>query len=254
MTTFGSILSQNHDRIKAVTQALLDCSKSIEAEELFPVMVPEAAEIVATDPYAFSIATCLDRGTKADIIWTIPYDIKQKLGHLDPYLIYKMSLEELAGLFSRLTYRPRYVNDAPRTVRDLTRIVIEECSGDAARIWIGKRAAEVKRTFLSIYGVGPGIANLAVLLIEQAFPIRFDDLDRPRMDIKPDVHTKRVLYRLGMSEREEETAAIEATRRMNPSWPGALDVALWGIGRHWCYANNPKCEQCPVSAVCAKRF
>jgi endonuclease-3 len=240
--------------MKAVTQALLDCSKSIEAEELFPVMIPEAAEIIATDPYAFSIATCLDRGTKADIIWTIPYDIKQRLGHLDPYLIYKMSLEELADLFSHLPRRPRYVNESPRTIRDLTRIVVEECGGNAARIWTGKHAAEVKRTFLSIYGVGDGIANLAVLLIEQAFPIRFDDLDRPRMDIKPDVHTKRVLYRLGMSEREEEIAAIEATRWMNPDWPGALDGALWWIGRNWCTATYPNCSECPVSVVCAKRI
>jgi endonuclease III len=247
-------LNNVQDRIKKVTQALLDCSKSIEAEELFPVMVPEAAEIVATNPYAFAIATCLDRGTKADIIWTIPYDIKQKLGHLDPHLIYEMSLEELAELFDRLTYRPRYVNDAPRTVQDLTRIVIEECGGETAQIWTGKRAVEVKRTFLSIYGVGPGIANLAILLIEQAFPIRFDDLDRPRMDIKPDVHTKRVLYRLGMSEREDETAAIEATRQMNPSWPGALDGALWWVGRYYCRPTNPNCPSCPINSACAKKI
>jgi len=247
-------LNNFQDRMKTVTQALLDCSKSIEAEELFPVMVPGAEEIIASNPYAFSIATCLDRGTLADIIWTIPYDIKKKLGHLDPYLIYKMSLEELAALFKNLPHRPRYVNDAPRTVQDLTRIVVEECGGDAAKIWAGKRAAEVKRTFLSIYGVGPGIANLAILLIEQAFPIRFNDLDRPRMDIKPDLHTKRVLYRLGMSEREDETASIEATRRMNPGWPGALDVALWGIGRRWCRPTNPNCVNCPVSSECAKRF
>ncbi|MFH2103414.1 MAG: hypothetical protein ABIJ39_08705 [Chloroflexota bacterium] len=228
-------MTMNHsldiqDRMKTAAQVLLACSKSIEAEELFPVMVPGAAEIVATDPYAFSLATCLDRGTKADIIWTIPYDIKHELGHLDPRLIYAMSIDQLADLFDRLPRRPRYVNDAPRTVQDLTRIVVEECGGDAARIWTGKRAAEVKRTFLSIYGVGPGIANLAILLIEQAFPIRFHDLDRPHMDIKPDVHTKRVLYRLGMSAKEDETAAVEAARRMNPSWPGALDGALWWIG------------------------
>jgi endonuclease III len=241
-------------RMQAVTEALLDFSKSIESEELFPVMIPEAAEVVASDPYAFTLATCLDRGTLADIIWTIPYDIKKKLGHLDPQLIYKMSLEEIADLFHQLPHRPRYVNDAPRTVRDLTRIVVEECNGDAARIWTGKRAAEVNRTFRSIYGVGPGIASMAVLLIEQAFPIRFPDLDRPRMDIKPDVHTKRVLYRLGMSEREDEIAAVEATRWMNPGWPGALDGVLWWIGRNRCRPTNPNCSTCPISSVCVKRL
>ncbi|MFC2065199.1 hypothetical protein ACFLXB_08915 [Chloroflexota bacterium] len=80
--------------MKKVTEELLICSKTIEAEELFPVMVPEAASIVARDPYAFSLATCLDRGIKADIIWTFPYDINQDLGHLDPFQVYKMTLEE----------------------------------------------------------------------------------------------------------------------------------------------------------------
>lgn len=37
---------------------------------------------------------------------------------------------------------------------------------------------------------------MAVLLIERAFDIRFPDVDRSAMDIKPDVHTMRVLYRL----------------------------------------------------------
>jgi len=95
---------------------------------------------------------------------------------------------------------------------------------------------------------------MAVLLIEQAFPIRFNDLDRPRIDIKPDVHTKRVLNRRGMSERENENAATEATRRMNPDWPGALDCALWWIGQNQCRPTNPNCQNCPVTSACAKRF
>jgi len=247
-----SITEQKNAHIRAVTEGLLACAKKFDAEELFPVMVTEAAEIVTTNPYAFSIATCLDRGTKADIIWTIPYDIKKDLGHLDPFQIYSMSLGELADLFDCLPRRPRYVNDAPKTVRDLTRIVVEECDGDASLIWKGKRATEVKRTFLSIHGVGLGISNLAILLIEQAFPIRFNDLDRPRMDIKPDVHTKRVLFRLGMSSGEDETAAIETTRRMNPSWPGELDSSLWWIGRKFCRPNDPNCLECPMSPICPR--
>jgi hypothetical protein len=125
--------------------------------------------------------------------------MKNLLGHLDPHHIYQMSVEELVDLFARLPRRPPYVNDTPRTLKELTRIVVEECGGDASRIWMGKRASEVKGTFLSIHGVGPGIASMAVLLIEAAFPIHFDDLDRKDMDIKPDVHTVRVLYRLGVS-------------------------------------------------------
>lgn len=237
-----------------ITKALLEFGKILDPAELFPVMVPEASRLVATDPYAFAMATCLDRGAKAELIWTIPYDIKNHLGHLDPSRIYKMSIKELEEMFSQLPRKPRYVNDAPRTIKDLTRIVVEECDGDAFRMWTGKYAADVKRTFISIHGVGEGIASMAVLLIEKAFPIRFKDHERPRMNIKADVNTMRVLYRLGVSDGEDDESALEAARRMNPEWPGELDAPLWVIGRKWCFAREPYCPQCPLSMVCVKRI
>ncbi|MBN1545150.1 MAG: hypothetical protein JW902_00660 [Syntrophaceae bacterium] len=235
-------------------QRLLEFAETIPKADLLPTLIPEAAPLVTTDPYAFSLATCLDRGTKADIIWTIPYYIKQDLGHLDPQIIYRMSLDELAELFARLPKRPRYVNDAPMTVRDLTRIVVDLCGGDASNIWTGKSAASVKRTFMSIHGVGPGIANMGVLLIEKAFNIRFNDLDRPHMDIKPDVHTVRVLYRLGASDAQTIDAALDASRRLSPEFPGAIDGALWELGRRYCFASNPNCPGCPMNNRCEHRI
>jgi len=237
-------------RLTAISEALLEYGKTIPPEVLLPTVIPEAAEIVAHDPYAFCIATCLDRGTKAEIIWTIPYDIKNALGHLDPFRIHNLSLDALARLFNHLPRHPRYINAAPRTLKELTRIVVEECAGDASRIWKGKRASEVKRTFESIYGVGPGIASMGILLIEKAFAVRFED--HWNMDIKPDVHTTRVLYRLGVSTEETVEAALEASRRMNPAFPGIVDSALWEIGRNWCRPNAPNCRRCPVEEVCGK--
>lgn len=241
-------------QLATIKQKLLDFADTIPTETLLPTVVPQASPLVTSDPYAFAMAVCLDRGTKAEIIWTIPYYIKNDLGHLDPRQIYKMSLDELADLFARLPQRPRYVNAAPRTVHELTRIVIEECDGDAFNLWRNKRAAEVHRTFLSIHGVGPGIASMGVLLIEKTFGIRFSDLDRTRMDIKPDVHTVRVLYRLGVSEIETTDAAIESTRKLNPGFPGAVDGALWELGRRYCFASNPNCAECPMNHICEKRI
>lgn len=239
-------------RLTAITDALLNYGKSISAETLLPTVIPEAAGIVANNPYAFCIAACLDRGTRAEVIWTIPYDIQRALGHLDPDKINAMTLEQLETLFKRLPRRPRYINDAPKTIKDLTRIVMEECNGDASLIWRGKKAVQVHRTFDSIHGVGPGIASMAVLLIEKAFLVQFPD--HWNMDIKPDLHTKRVLYRLGASNAETEDAALEASRRMNPEFPGVVDSALWDIGRTWCSPADPNCPECAVSQICAKRF
>lgn len=242
------------DNLPEITNAILKVGRSIPSKELFPTVVPEAANLISSNPYAFTIGVCLNRGTKAEIIWTIPYDIKNELGDLDPDRIYQLSIIELEDLFNHLPRHLRYINAAPRTLQELTRIVTEECDGNASNIWNGKRAAEVNRTFQSIHGVGPGIANMGVLLIEAAFGIRFDDLDRIRMDIKPDVHTMRVLYRLGVSEAETEVAALDAARQLNPKYPGEVDGGLWWIGRNWCFATNPNCPECPVESICERIF
>ncbi len=240
-------------KMEDISQALIKISREVDSKTLFPTVDREATLLVYSSPYAFSIAVCLNRGTKADIIWTIPYDMKERLGHLDPHRIYLMSVTDLADLIGSLPRHPRYTRDAPRTIYDLTRIVVDECGGDAAKIWKGKRASEVNRTFNSVFGVGPGIASMAVLLIEKIFNIRFDGPDHAQMDIKPDVHTVRVLYRLGVSNEQTENAAIDASRRLSAAFPGELDSALWELGRKYCHSKNPECALCPMNNLCAKK-
>jgi endonuclease III len=236
----------------ALTRALLEHGERIPRAELFPVLVPEAAELIAADPYAFLIATCLDRGTRAEVVWTIPYDLKRRLGHLNPRRVATLSTETLAGLLQDLPREPRYINDAPRTVQELTAMICQRFDGKAARLWEGRKASDVRADLRRIHGVGPGIASMAVQLIEKVFGVRFADNERPTFDIKPDTHTMRVLYRLGVAESIDPAAAIEASRRLLPSCPGELDATLWHVGRTWCLANNPTCDTCPMAEVCPK--
>ncbi|MFA5788175.1 MAG: hypothetical protein WDA71_14525, partial [Actinomycetota bacterium] len=203
-----------------MAERLLEISRGLEPEDLFPSLLPEASAFARESPYAFCIATCLDRQMNAEVVWTIPYYMRQDLGHLDPVKVGLMTQEELAALFERLPRKPRFVNDAPPTIMDITKIVLHEGAGDASNLWRGKTAAQVRSTFRRVHGVGPGIANMALLLIEKAFGVRFSDLDHASMDIKPDVHTVRVLYRLGLASAETAEAAIDASRSLHPAYPG----------------------------------
>jgi hypothetical protein len=91
---------------------------------------------------------------------------------------------------------------------------------------------------------------MTVLLLEKTRGVQFDDFDHSHMDIKPDVNTTRVLYRLGFINEEKPAKAIEAARRIHPEYPGALDAPLWDIGRKWCKALLPSCGDCPMKDVC----
>ena len=252
MNASGDPLEGTERWRRNLVERLRQFEASVPSAELFPTVSPEATAFCMRDPYAFAIATCLDRGAKAEIVWTFPYEMSRSLGHLDPRKIDSMTEEEVAQLLARLPRKPRFMNAAPRTIKELTRIVVDEFGGDARAMWRGRTASQVRGTFLRIYGVGPGIANMAVLLIEKAFEVRFSDLDRQTMDIKPDTHTCRVLYRLGVAGDNSTDAAIEGARYLSPEYPGEVDGPLWIIGRRWCRPTAPRCQDCPVGGSCRK--
>ncbi len=231
---------------------LLSFGKTIRPRDLFPVLVEEAATLIEQDLFAFALAAVLDRGTRSEIIWTIPYHLKQELGHLEPASFSSMSLKNLYRTFLSLPTKPRYINDAPQTVKELAELVVRDYEGDVTRIWAGQSSTYVKQVFRQVHGVGPGISSMIVLLLERCFGVRFTDIDHRTMDVKPDVHVQRVFKRLGFIPDQNEQVALKAARRLNPEYPGALDPPTWVIGKRWCFPHAPDCGNCPMNDVCPK--
>ena len=240
------------NKYKAILNDLLQYKAIFDQEELTPAKTPEAVQLIHDNSFAFISACCLDRGTKAEIIWTIPYWISQQVDHYDPLRFRTMKLDQIAVLFERLPQKPQYNNTTPRTFQDICRIVVDDFEGNSENIWKNRRAMDVKRTLLSVFGVGSGIANMSLVLIEGLYNLKFSDRDYESMDIKPDVHTMRVLYRLGVSPAINETEAIVAARKLSPAYPGLIDGPLWSIGRNWCHPTNPECTSCPLNTCCER--
>ena len=231
---------------------LLEFGKTIKPQELFPVLVDGAASLIEENPFAFALATVLDRGTKSEVIWTIPYYLQKEIGELNPEFFVGKTIDEIEKIFQKLPLKPRYMNDAPRSIKELSEIVANEFNGDASEIWKNRSSKEVKTTFQRVHGVGPGISSMAVLLLERCFGIQFNDIDHRNMDVKPDIHVIRVFGRLGFISQLNEKEALNAARELNPEYPGALDTPIWIIGRKWCTADVPQCTYCPVNEVCSK--
>jgi len=237
--------------LKDLVNTLIEYGKTLSIKDLCPAKEEGALKLLTSNPYAFCIAACIDRGTRSEIIWSIPWEIYQKYGHLDPIQFYNYSIEDWEKLIEQLKNKPRFKNDASKTLYVLTHLVVEKFEGDARKIWENKSAHEVIMTFDSIYGVGLGIANMAVLLLIKVFNCDFPD--KHNINIKPDTHTIRVLYRLGLIDREDTKLAKNKTKDLNPDFPGILDSALWDIGKKFCSKQKPKCNECPVEKYCAKQ-
>ncbi|MFB3897590.1 MAG: hypothetical protein ACE14V_14950 [bacterium] len=208
----------------------------------------EADELVYSDNFAFLIACCLDRGMPSEIIWRIPFFLKRECGHLDPERFSKMSIEEMSQVISRLSAKPRYTNDTPYTIIQLSIIITNEFGGKAENVWKGHSAREIYSTLRRIRGVGEGIANMTINLLHRYFDIELTVDDLRNIDVKPDVHVERVFLRTGLSSSAGKS--VFAARLHSPDYPAVLDLGAWTIGKEWCHANLPNHKSCPLADIC----
>jgi endonuclease-3 len=213
---------------------------------------PEADRLLRADPFAFLMAASTDRGARAESIWELPWQLCQKLGELNPEKLSYIMPVELERVLRQLPRKPRFPNQAAKTIISLAKHVSQEFQGDARRIWSGKPVLQVLYTLQQIYGVGPGIAHMTIRILIDEEQYRPSPDDLRLIDIKPDVHVIRVFYRSGLSSKREGQSCIEAARRLYPEFPGKLDWPAWEIGRRYCHESGPNCAKCPLGDICPK--
>ena len=199
-------------------------------------------DLVLSDPFAFLVGASFDRGMLAGRAWEIPYQIKRK-GMLNPSILASMTDPDLESLIDSLPRRPRYGSkQGAKTLKDAAMLVME-FGGDAAAIWQEASPTEASRRLQTIYGVGSGIASMAIRILHDHLGM-FKGQEN-EIEVKPDVHVMRVFKRTGLTLSESESEAVSAARRLNRRYPAELDWPAWIIGQEWCRPSNPNCPACP---------
>jgi endonuclease III len=127
-----------------------------------------------------------------------------------------------------------------------------EYNGNARKIWEGKNSsAEIIYRFLCFDGCGIKIASMATNLLHRIFGINYTDYSA--LDISPDIHVRRVFYRLGLVDNIDDVdSVIYKARSLHPSFPGVFDKCCWNIGRDNCHPSTPQCNGCRLSTICKK--
>ena len=132
--------------------------------------------------------------------------------------------------------------------------IIDKYEGKANKIWNDNpSSATVVYRFLEFDGCGIKIATMAANILARQFKIPMKDYYS--IDISPDVHIRRVLYRLGFIEKNAKVErVIYKARELNPEYPGLIDYLCWEIGKNYCKPKfkDCKCENCFMNEVCPK--
>jgi uncharacterized HhH-GPD family protein len=254
--TTPPISDETHDDREAlIVEQLLAYGKQIvgvvdstTAPEFTPD--PDANEFWARDPFAFLLAVIADYQISAERAWAVPWELKKRLGHLDPHLM----LEDPEALYAAFDQPPklhRFIRNVPHFFLSASRLVVEEYKGDAGRIWGDEPTAhELQARLVRFPGISQKKAAMAVEILERDLGVPIREMEGS--DLAFDVHVRRVMLRTGLASVDDQQHMIERARQLNPERPGALDFPMWNIGRTWCHAGVPECDLCVLGEVCPK--
>ena len=204
-------------------------------------------------PHAFVLACLMDRQIKAERAWAIPYKIYKEVGDFDIYKLEEKGKEYYKELFNQNKFH-RFNDTLSKVFYNGVCHIIDKYEGKADKIWNDNpSSATVVYRFLEFYGGGIKIATMAANILAREFKIPM--LDYYCIDISPDVHIRRVLYRLGFIEKNAKVErVIYKARELNPEFPGLIDPICWEIGREYCKPEikDCKCGDCFMNEVCPK--
>jgi endonuclease-3 len=131
-----------------------------------------------------------------------------------------------------------YRNKA-KTIRQVSRIIVERFHGTLKPI-LALPFEEARKMLLQFPGVGPKTADVVLLFCTE----------KPTIPV--DTHVNRVAKRLGFAsaEGDYETVRNSLQSFYHPKDYLRVHVFLISLGRRYCRARNPLCNECPVNMHC----
>jgi len=134
---------------------------------------PEADHLLETDPLALLIGLVLDQQVKMEKAFSGPYELKQRLGHLDAGQIARMDPERLDAVFRDRPALHRFPGNMARRVQQLCKVIASEYDGDAAAIWRDARdGADLARRISGLPGFGEQKTQITVAVLAKKWGVQ----------------------------------------------------------------------------------
>lgn len=144
--------------------------------------------------FAFLLGCLYDQKRTAEVVWQIPYNLHEMIGHLDPILISDMSVDDLMAYMNQLPNKPRYPKMMAVWTVQAAQRVIKYYHSHTENIWADlPSCSEVRRRFQQFNGMGQKKAAMATEALVKKFNMPLKD--RSGLDIAADSLVIRVFKR-----------------------------------------------------------
>lgn len=245
--------SNNLDLIR---QKIFAYEKSIKDDfNIFKgdLLTPEACSFVTSNMNAFLFGLISDSSVKAEIAWSLPYRLKERLHHFNLSKIANMDIDELTDIIKQKPALHRYPSNIAKYLKAASELLIAKYNSDASNIWAnGASAAEIVSRLEEFKGISHKKAALGSLLLVRDLGI--DIKDKENINIAYDIHIRRICLRAGFCSQDTIEDVTMAGKRLLPEFPGRLTSSFWAIGRDICRPSNPLCSECPLDDVCEHKL
>ncbi|TMF17140.1 MAG: Fe-S cluster assembly protein HesB [Chloroflexi bacterium] len=134
---------------------------------------PAANELLETDALALLIGMVLDQQVKMEKAFGGPYELKQRLGHLDARRIASMDPDALDKVFRERPALHRFPGNMARRVQAMTQAVVRDYGGDAEAVWRDARTGdELAARISKLPGFGEMKTKIMVAILAKKFGVR----------------------------------------------------------------------------------
>jgi uncharacterized HhH-GPD family protein len=170
---------------------------------------PEANVLLGADPLALLIGYALDQQVTVQHAFNGPWELRRRIGHLDPAQIAAMDPGELERAFRERPALHRYPVAMASRVADLCRIVATTYGGDASRIWTeATDGADLEKRLLALPSIGQMKVYGLLAILYKRFGVRLPGLEErlPTWPTLGDVDTTEALEDYQAKKRAHKAA------------------------------------------------
>jgi uncharacterized HhH-GPD family protein len=132
-----------------------------------------ANELLESDPLALLIGMVLDQQVKMEKAFGGPYELKQRLGHLDVRKIASMDPERLDKVFRERPALHRFPGNMARRVQSMCQVVVKEYRGDAESVWRdAKDGDDLAARISKLPGFGEMKTKILIAVLAKKFGVQ----------------------------------------------------------------------------------
>lgn len=177
--------------------------------------IPEADQLLATDPLALLIGMLLDQQVPMEWAFKGPWTLTERLGGLDARSIAAMDPDDFVAVFSEKPALHRFPGSMGKRTHELCTFVTENYDGDAGKIWRGVRTGdELYARLRALPGYGDDKAKIFMAILAKRLgkkPIGWEQAAAPFSDESPrsvaDIGSAEGLLRVREFKKAQKAAA-----------------------------------------------